>query len=193
MFFKITYRNAADISQSTHYYRLVESYRDLKDTIRHRTLLNAGNLDQLSKKQFEEIRIELTNRAEGKFNLFAPSDEVVKGYIEQFWQRLVHDKKVDLSAGNNPTRESCIKVSTMEHRAVREIGAEWLGHQAIKQLRIEDYLQSVGWEEEQIKLIDEVNTRIWQLRGAPQSDFDANNANIIYLIELPFPFNKSII
>lgn len=152
MFFKITYRdNKEDIRLSTHYYRIVESYRDANDVIRHRTLLNVGNLDHLNKKQFEEIRTELTNRAEGKFNLFSSSDETAKHYIELFWSRLIQEKQIDVQV-LKAERGKLMDTTTMEHKEVREIGAEWLGYQAIEQLKVREYLTGIGWKKEKIDL-----------------------------------------
>lgn len=152
MYFKITYRHNIDVTKTTHHYRIVESYRNLNDRICHRTLLNVGNLDHLTKAQFEEIRIELTNRAEGKQGLFEIKDEISKKYIEEFWSKLVKEKKVDLPEETKEKREHSMLVSTMKHQDVREIGAEWIGYQGLEQLKIREYLQNIGWEEEQINL-----------------------------------------
>jgi len=152
VFFKITYRdNKEDIRLSTHYYRLVESYRDSNDVIRHRTLLNVGNLDHLQKKQFDEIRTELTNRAGGKFNLFETKDETAKQYIELFWSRLVQEKRIDVQV-LKAERGKLMDTATMEHKQVREIGAEWLGYQAVEQLKVREYLTGIGWKKQNIDL-----------------------------------------
>jgi hypothetical protein len=187
LFFKITYRdNKEDIKLSTHYYRLVESYRDSNDIIRHRTLLNVGNLDHLTKKQFDEIRIELTNRASGKFNLFIPSDEIIKEYIEQFWHRLIKEKRIDI-AELKSERGKMIDTSTLEHKEVREIGAEWLGYQACNQLRIKEYLMSVGWNKEKIDLaITQIISRaVYPASELKTSKWIQDNSGICELTSYP--------
>ena len=68
------------------YYRLVESYRDLNDVIRHRTILTVGFLDELSVVQLNLIQKGLTQRIEGLDNkLFADeNDEVIAACIDRF-------------------------------------------------------------------------------------------------------------
>ena len=47
----------------SRYYRLVESYRNYKDRVCHRTILNAGYLDELTTYQLNLIQKILTAKA----------------------------------------------------------------------------------------------------------------------------------
>ena len=46
-----------------------------------------------------------------------------------------------------------IDVDPLEHTDAREIGAEWLCLQAVRQLRVEGFLRSLGWTEEDVKIV----------------------------------------
>lgn len=45
-----------------------------------------------------------------------------------------------------------IDVDTLEHTEARDIGAEWLCLQAVRQLKLEGFLRSIGWTEEDVKI-----------------------------------------
>jgi hypothetical protein len=45
-----------------------------------------------------------------------------------------------------------IDLNSIRNKDVREIGAEWLSYQAMRQLQIAPFLESLGWIEDQIKL-----------------------------------------
>ena len=47
MYFKFTLRNNPATSKTEGYYRLVESYRDERGKVSHKTLLNVGFIDKL--------------------------------------------------------------------------------------------------------------------------------------------------
>ena len=43
-------------------------------------------------------------------------------------------------------------MDTLEHKDARDIGAEWLCLQAIRQIGLNRFLRSLGWSDEQVKL-----------------------------------------
>ena len=43
-------------------------------------------------------------------------------------------------------------MDTLEHTDARDIGAEWLCLQAIRQIKFDKFLRSLGWSEEQVKI-----------------------------------------
>jgi len=125
MYFKSSGRHNPQTGAFDWYYRLVESYRNASDRVCHRTILNIGFLDTvLSRKQLVEISKLLTERYEHKRSLYECADEVVKGWAEHLWQRIVQEKRLDLSLYAPKSRK--IDVDTMRHTNVREIGAEWI-------------------------------------------------------------------
>jgi hypothetical protein len=122
----------------------------------HRTILNVGFLDEAEPEpeQLNKIQKELSNRVEGKTDLFEEQDNLVIDLTEQFWERIVREKRVDIVDKSQPKKLdlNLVKVDSIKHKEVREIGAEWLNLQALNQLGIGDFLTNLGWNEQKVKL-----------------------------------------
>ena len=145
------------------YYRLVESYRNHRDRVCHRTILNAGYLDELSTDQLNLIQKILTakvaNYDKPLFELPYTDDTTVISYVDEFYQRMVAEKRIDVLVEKKEKKAplsgkdlQMIDMNSIRNKDVREIGAEWLSYQAIRQLRIAPFLDSLGWGEDQIRL-----------------------------------------
>jgi hypothetical protein len=144
------------------YYRLVESYRNSDDRVCHRTLLNVGFLDGVATiDQLNLIQKYLNRKAseamQGKlFSEEKDSDALVNRFVEELWERLVNEKRID--TGASPSKKipaknrELVYVDSIRHKDVREIGAEWLSYQALEQLKLADFLANQGWEESDIRL-----------------------------------------
>jgi len=72
---------------------------------------------------------------------------------------MVAEKRIDVfveKKGNKPTKNGkdlqLIDLNSIRNKDVREVGAEWLSFQAISQLQIVPFLESLGWSEDQVKL-----------------------------------------
>ena len=83
-------------------------------------------------------------------------NDVVRQKIDEYWQRLVEEKKLDIIhhafEASKAKAERRIDVDTLEHKDARDIGAEWLCLQAIRQIGLDRFLRSLGWSDEQVKL-----------------------------------------
>jgi hypothetical protein len=145
------------------YYRLLESYRNHNGNVCHRTLLSAGFLDELSTDQLNLIQRILTNKVNNiGFSLFEVpycQDPLVLEYVELFYNRMVAEKRIDVSRDSKTPNNSyngkdfrVIDINSIKNKDIREIGGEWLSYQAINQLRIAAYLEQQGWASEDIKL-----------------------------------------
>jgi len=157
MYFKSSLRNNPNSNKRfSSYYRLVESYRNMYGRVCHRTILNVGFLDEAEPEpeQLNKIQKELSNRVEGKTDLFEEQDNLVIDLTEQFWERIVREKRVDIIDKSQPKKIdlNLVKVDSIKHKDVREIGAEWLNLQALNQLGIVDFLTNLGWNEQKVKL-----------------------------------------
>lgn len=151
MYFKFSLRYNKDKQQSDAYYRLVESYRNAEGRVCHRTVLNIGFIDDdYSPEQLNQTARILTERYEQKQSLFAPTDAAVMELAETLWERIIKDKRLDLTLHSPTSRK--IDADTMRHSNVREIGAEWICHQTLEELGISQVLAEAGFSEEQIKL-----------------------------------------
>ena len=151
MYFKFSLRYNKDKNQSDAYYRLVESYRNAEGRVCHRTILNIGFIDDdYSPEQLNQAARILTNRYEQKQPLFKPTDTAVIELTETLWQRIIREKRLDLTLHSPTSRR--IDADTMRHSNVREIGSEFICHQTLQELGISKVLSAAGFTEEQIQL-----------------------------------------
>ena len=145
------------------YYRLVESYRNQNDRVCHRTILNAGYLDGLTTDQLNLIQKIITSKVANHdntlFELPTTNDETVNRYVDEFYNRMVAEKRIDVFAEKKEKKVSTsgkdvqmIDLNSIRNKDVREIGAEWMSYQALRQLRLVEFLESHGWSEDQIRL-----------------------------------------
>jgi len=155
MFFKASMRKNPQTGELSGYYRLVESYRDNNDVIRHRTILTVGFLDELGASQLNQIQKRLTKCIEGlDSQLFdREPDQVIDQYVERLYRQLVEKRRIDRpTSGKSKKDLHTIDLNTLKNKDVREVGAEWMCYQSIKQLGINQFLLDRGWEEEKINL-----------------------------------------
>ena len=144
------------------YYRLKESYRNASGRSCTRILLNVGFIHGLKPEEIRDISCGLTYKYEhqGEHELWddqmAVYNDVVRQKIDEYWQRLVEEKKLDIIhqafEASKAKAERRIDVDTLEHKDARDIGAEWLCLQAIRQIGFDRFLRSLGWSDEQVKL-----------------------------------------
>ena len=81
------------------YYRLVESYRNHQDRVCHRTILNAGYLDDLTTEQrnmIQKILTDKVNQPDKPLFDLPVTDPVVAEYVDLFYNRIVSEKRVDV-------------------------------------------------------------------------------------------------
>ena len=150
------------------YYRIKESFRDLTGRPRHRLMLTVGFIDEdLSPYDIRDIGRCLTwlHEHQGQQDLFGDAmsryKEVVRRLALKYWDEMVKAGSVD--AVRRTIEDSRAKagrlvdVDTMEHTDAREVGAEWICLQAIRELGIDKFLEREGWSEIRI------NTALAQL------------------------------
>lgn len=151
MYFKFSLRNHPQTGRPSGYYRLVESYRNGDNRVCHRTILNVGFVEELTADQLNKIQKQLTERYEGRQFLFEQEDDpVVKQYVEEFWQRIVGSKKLDIVPMEGLSR--MVNADTLQHTNAREIGAEYIGYQTWEKLQLTSQLLSQGFTQEQATL-----------------------------------------
>jgi len=145
-------RYNSELKTSCGYYRLVESYRNFEGRICHRTILNVGFLHDLKAEDLNKIQKQLTDKAQGKLDLFVESDKKIRGYVERLWQEMIEKKRIDLPEIALEKRKKLVDLETIRNKDVREIGTEWIGYQTLEQLKLKSFLEKLGWEESQIQL-----------------------------------------
>ena len=156
------------IGADDYYYRIKESVRDLTGRVHSYVLLNVGFMTpRLKPGQVRDIAICLNWLSEhrGEQDLFGDAmsrfDETVRSRACEYWQRMVDLGTVDrarkIVEESRPKAERLVDVDTMEHTDAREVGADWICLQAIRELEIDRFLEREGWSEIQ------VNTALAQL------------------------------
>jgi hypothetical protein len=153
MYFKISMRKNPATYQMEGYYRLVESYLNEYGRVCHRTILNVGFWDGIVVEKLNKIQKLLTDRVSGKISLFEEKDQKALELTEQLWDRIIEEKRIDLPEITLEKRRRLVNIDSIKHKDVKEIGAEWLSFQALEQLKVKEFLTSLGWSEEQVQLV----------------------------------------
>jgi len=124
-------------------------------------MLNLGFLEGLRPEQMNVIQKILTDRVENKdpklFDIPVSDDPIINKYVEEYYFRLIDEKRIDVLASEPKIKKSnkdihTIDVNSIRNKDVREIGAEWLSYQAMAQLKISNFLEQRGWNQEDIQL-----------------------------------------
>ena len=143
------------------YYRIKESFRDLTGRVRSRVMLNVGFIDEDHRP--EDIRdigkcLTYLHGHQGEGDLFGSPlshyNEFVQRKANEFWSEMVNNGSLDavksVMEESRQKAERLVDVSTIKHTDAREVGAEWICLQAIRELEIDKFLKNEGWSEIQI-------------------------------------------
>ena len=143
------------------YYRIKESFRDLTGRVRSRVMLNVGFIEEPHRP--EDIRdigkcLSYMHEHNGEKDLFgnplSSYNEFVQRKSREFWQEMVNNGSIDAvkttMEESRKQAERLVDVNTIKHTDAREIGAEWVCLQVIRELEIDRFLQREGWSEKQI-------------------------------------------
>lgn len=143
------------------YYRIKESFRDLTGRVRCRIMLNVGFMTpRLRPEEVRDIAVCLTYMSEhhDEQDMFggvlAKYNETVKSKAEEYWNRMIELGKIDsikksIEASRHKA-ERLVDVNTIKHTDARDVGAEWICLQAIRELEIDKFLAQKGWTEHKI-------------------------------------------
>ena len=143
------------------YYRIKESFRDLAGRPRHRLMLTVGFIEEeLGMYDVRDIGrcLNWLHEHQGEQDLFGDAmgryKEVVRRLAMKYWKEMVNAGSVDAVRRtieeSRKDAERLVDVGTVEHTDAREVGAEWICLQAIRELQIDDFLEREGWSEIQI-------------------------------------------
>ena len=143
------------------YYRIKESFRDLTGRVRSRIMLNVGFIEEAHSP--EDIRdigkcLNYLHEHQGERDLFGcpfvDYNEFVRSKAEEFWTAMVKNGSIDaVKSAKEESRkkaERLVDVNTVKHTDARDVGAEWICLQAIRELEIDRFLERQGWNEIEI-------------------------------------------
>ena len=125
-----------------------------------------------------------------------PENETVERLAHYYAQQIIDQKLVDVSSSKpGKKREDLVEtsdyqlvdVNSLSHERVREIGAEWLCHQAVEQLGLEHCLQSLGWERKWIEraLIYLIGRSVYPASDRETAQWLQQNSGVGELYHLP--------
>ena len=135
------------------YYRIKESFRDLTGRVRSHVMLNVGFIDEPHRPEdIRDIGRNLTymHEHQGEADLFGNPLSRYNGFVQrkarEFWQEMVTGGGIDaVKAAMDESREKAgrlVDVNTVKHTDAREIGAEWVCLQAIRELEMGKFLRN---------------------------------------------------
>lgn len=165
MYFTSVIRYSPEHGKELPYYKIKESFRDSLGRVHTRLMLTPGYLPDLSGDDVPNIRRGLTYRMEqsgsfpGQPRLFeadpcADCSEKVRGYVEKFWRQILENGKIDAARDSYCESERkarrLVDVDTVRHTDAREVGAENICLQAIRELQLDTFLRHEGWSERKI-------------------------------------------
>jgi hypothetical protein len=152
MYFKASCRRNPQTEKVESYYRLVESYRDVNNYIRHRTIVTAGFIDHFTAEELNFIQKNISDRINGKPILIVEDRHThLLEYADELYRKALKDNKIDSKVDPNKDMVR-VNLNTLEHSDCKELGGEWLGFQALKQLKLDSFLMEQKWSEEKIQL-----------------------------------------
>jgi hypothetical protein len=153
VFLKSIYKRHKATGEFRATYRLCESYR-FGDTVRHHTIVHLGALEDLpgiEPKQALCHRIEslVKESRTGIRDLFVHQNEKIESLAQKHFAAIVEKDRLDIAQGKDYHR---IDTDSVENKSIREVGAEWLCMQAIRQLNMAEFLVQKDWPQESIQL-----------------------------------------
>ena len=134
-------------------YRLCESYRN-GTSVLHRMIVGLGRLDELptvEQKKLLGVCIEALIKNGGNTLALNIVDPKIEELARYFYQEVRKKNRYDLKHNNSMEQET-VYINTLKNKDVREIGAEWLCLQAIRQLGINNLLRNKQWSDDKINL-----------------------------------------
>lgn len=150
-----------DLQCDDKYYRIKESFRDLTGRVRCRIMLNVGFMTpRLRPEEVRDIAACLTYMSghKGEQDVFggvlAKYNETVRSKAKEYWNRMIELGKIDsirkCIEESRCKAERLVDVNTINHTDARDVGAEWICLQAIRELEIDRFLARKGWTEHKI-------------------------------------------
>jgi len=135
------------------YYRLCESYRDEFGKSRQRMVLGMGRLHELADFEERLLFLERLNELiKGTPTVFSINlDPRIEALAQKYYAELINKKRLPKSVQHATGYEN-VDFKSLKNKEIKEIGAESLCYQAFKQLKIDSFLESCGWSNEQINL-----------------------------------------
>lgn len=189
MFIKQIQKQNKKEGKTFYHYRLVESYR-IGDKVRHRTILNLGEVPEIHGKHDKKI---LADRIEElvykQKSIFSPSNDIeeqaqkfARKISEQNLLDQEHEEEKDESDYQN------VDLNSIESEGVREIGAEWMCKQMADELDIQGFLQKQGWNKkwQQLGEISIISKAVFAVSENKTAQWLRDNSGLLEFYDFDF-------
>lgn len=144
------------IQDDDRYYRIKESYRDAAGRVHSRILLNVGFMHpRLKPEQVRDIgrilNYKMVHRDSPDLfgGAFKDMDSMVVERAEHYWKLMVEQGSIDsfdkARRASDINASRLVDVDTVRHPEARDVGAEWICLQALRELDVDSFLKSEGW------------------------------------------------
>ncbi len=154
-------RNNPKTLKEEWHYRIKESYRDQTGRPRNRVMLNVGFIAEPHRPEdIRDIGKCLTykhchqNQKDLFEGPFARYNDFVRRKTEEYWTEMVNNGSIDAVKEDikqlHEKAKRLVDADTVRHSDAREIGADWICLQAIRELEIDNFLEKQGWSEMKI-------------------------------------------
>ena len=145
MHVNVQLRNNPQTGDRAPYYRLKESYRDVRGNVHSLIVLNIGFEPNLSPTNMRRIAVALTERFKNRSEqqLFPLKEmenlnDTERVKAEEYWTRMQEEGNIDrFDRRESEARDEAsryVDLDSVEHTDARNVGAEWLCKQAIDKL-----------------------------------------------------------
>ena len=162
MNFNVVFRVNPATSSSEPYFRLMESFRNEFGEPRNRTILTVGfDMQDILPEQVKLVAEGLTRLHQSNGcrqclfgDVLDGYPAMVRGYIEKYWRLIVANGKLDVvereKAQVRERAKDLVDADSLMFSDARSVGAEWVCLQAIRELKIDRFLEQEGWSKVQI-------------------------------------------
>ena len=152
-------RKVSQINKETgkEYYthRIVETYRNADGKVRQRVLLNLGTHFAVAQKHWKELADRIEEIIRGQQTLVLP-EEYIEVEAQSIAKRVIHRvadeaqpaKVVNKEVGDFYT----VDINSLKQQQIREVGAEHVCNETIKQLHLPQLLHEFGFNRKQINV-----------------------------------------
>ena len=141
-------------------YRLVDTYRNPQGKVRQQLILNLGANFSLPKEQWKLLADRINELLTGQETLLA-LEPVLEKQAQQYAKRArpkyseLQQGRLAYSPTKPPTSEpdhQCIDVNSIENTELRHVGVEALSVHAADQLKLQELLKSIDFNQKQCEL-----------------------------------------
>lgn len=190
MFIKQIQKQNKKEGKTFYQYRLVESYR-IDGKVRHRTILNLGELSEIQENTDKKIladRIEeLLYKQESIFNPPSEIERLARKFARKISDQHLLDHESQ-EEGDKQADYQNVDLNSIETEEAREIGAEWICNQMAGELDISGFLQQQGWSRkwQQLAEISIISKAVFSGSEHKTAQWLAHNSGLLALYDMDY-------